>query len=309
MLGNINKKITEIEENLRKRREFSDILEQKQQELSKTQTRRRELSKALNKKERQIKRLQSPSVIGLIFRRKDTDPQEELRQYDIIKSEYENCEDSIVNIEKDINFYREQIDNYHSLDSDYDDLILERRDLILSKNDSTARELRGYLDEISEKESNARNVKEGISACNRALPSLARAISNLESARSWGVWDIMGGGFLSTAVKHSRIDDMRKEIKGVEREIRALNTSLSYINLSSDMDIEIGGFAAFADYFFDGLFADLFVQGKIKDSLNKLRNTYDKINRIKNALQTKLEKLNRELRNLRDKADNLERRK
>jgi DNA repair exonuclease SbcCD ATPase subunit len=307
MLENINKKITEIEENLRKRREFSDILEQKQQELSKAQTGRRELSKALNKKERQIKRLQSPSVIGLIFRREDIDLQEELRQYDIIKSEYENCADSITDIEKDINFYKEQIENYHSLDSDYDDLIRERQDLILSKNDSTARELRGYLDEISEKESSARSIREGISACNRALPSLARAIGNMESARSWGIWDIMGGGFLSTAVKHSRIDNMRQEIKGVEREIRALNTNLSYINLPSDMDIEIGGFATFADYFFDGLFADLFVQGKIKDSLNKLRDTYDKINRIKDALQTKLEVLNRELRDLRDKADNLER--
>lgn len=102
MLENINKKITEIEENLRKRREFSDILEQKQQELSKAQTGRRELSKALNKKERQIKRLQSPSVIGLIFRREDIDLQEELRQYDIIKSEYENCADSITDIEKDL---------------------------------------------------------------------------------------------------------------------------------------------------------------------------------------------------------------
>ena len=307
MLKGINEKITEIEENLRRRREFSDILEQKQQELGKEQTRRRGLSKALNKKEKQIKRLQSPSVVDLIFRREDMDLQEELRQYDIIKSEYEDCGNSIANIEKDINFYKEQIDNYHSLDSDYDDLIRERRDLILSKNDRTARELKGYLDEISEKESSARSIKEGISACNKALPSLERAIRNMESARSWGIWDIMGGGFLSTAVKHSRIDNMRQEIKGVEREIRALNTSLSYINLPSDMDIEIGGFATFADYFFDGLFADLFVQGKIKDSLNKLRDTYDKTNKIQSALRIRLEDLNRELRDLRDKADNLER--
>ncbi|HZX21773.1 MAG TPA: hypothetical protein VFF25_05225, partial [Clostridia bacterium] len=82
MLKGINEKITEIEENLRRRREFSDILEQKQQELGKEQTRRRGLSKALNKKEKQIKRLQSPSVVDLIFRREDMDLQEELRQYD-----------------------------------------------------------------------------------------------------------------------------------------------------------------------------------------------------------------------------------
>lgn len=72
------------------------------------------------------------------------------------------------------------------------------------------------------------------------------------------------------------------------------------------MDIEISGFATFADYFFDGLIADLFVQGKIKDFLNKLRNTYDRINRIQDALQTRLGDLNRDLSNLRDKADRLE---
>lgn len=307
MLENINKNITEIEENLRKRQEFSNILEQKQQELGKEQTRRRKLGKALKKKERQIKRLQSPGVIGLIFRRENTDLQEELRQYDVIKSEYEDCGNSIIDIEENINLYKEQIDNYHSLDSDYNDLIRERRDLILSKNDSTAHELKGYLDEISEKELSVRSVREGISACYRALPSLERAIRNMESARNWGVWDIMGGGFLSTAVKHSRIDKMKQEIKDVEREIKALNTILSYVNLPSDMDIQIGGFATFADYFFDGLIADLFVQGKIKDSLNKLRDTYDKINKIKNSLQTRLEDLNSALRDLRDKADNLER--
>ncbi|HZK56971.1 MAG TPA: hypothetical protein VFD17_01570, partial [Clostridia bacterium] len=111
-MENINKKINEIEENLKKRREFSDILEQKQQELEKERNNVGELGKALNKKERQIKRLQSPSVIGLIFRREDMDLQEELRQYDIIKSKYEDCRDSIANIEKDINFYKEQIENY-----------------------------------------------------------------------------------------------------------------------------------------------------------------------------------------------------
>ena len=116
-----------------------------------------------------------------------------------------------------------------------------------------------------------------------------------------------GGGFLSTAIKHSKIDNMRREIKDLEKEIRTLNTILSHVNLPSDMDIKIGGFATFADYFFDGLIADLFVQGKIKDSLDKLRNTYDRINRIQEVLQTRLGDLNRDLSSLRDKVGRLER--
>ena len=307
MLENINKKIDEIEKKFKEREKTYAVLERRQQELEKERSRGRELSKALNKKERQIKRLQSPSVIGLIFRRKDTDLQEKLRQHDIIKTKYENCRDSIANIEKDINFYKEQIENYHSLDSEHDGLIRERRDLILDKNDGAARELKSCLEEISEKELIVRGVKEGILACGRALSSLKKAIKSLESARSWGVWDILGGGFVSTAVKHSRINDMRREIKDLEREIRTLNTSLAHVNLPSNMDIEISGFATFADYFFDGLIADLFVQGRIKDSLNKLRNAYDRINKIRDALQTRLGDLNRDLSSLRDRVDRLER--
>ena len=307
MLENINKKISEIEEKLKEREKAHAALEQKQRELEKKQNRSGELGKVLNKKEKQIKRLQSPSVLGLIFRRKDADLQEESRQYDIIKSEYEECRDSVIDMEKDIDFYKEQIEGFHSLDSEHDDLIRRRRNLILTGNDSAAHELKGYLDEIFQKELDIRKIKESILASGRALSSLERAIGNLESARSWGVWDIVGGGLLSTAVKHSKIDDMRQEIKGVEREIRAFNTTLSYVNLPSNIDIEIGAFATFADYFFDGLIADLVVQGKIKDSLNKLRDTYNRINKLRDLLQTKLGDLNRELSDLKEKADNLER--
>ena len=43
-----------------------------------------------------------------------------------------------------------------------------------------------------------------------------------------------------------------------------------------------GSFAAFADFFFDGLFADWFVQSKINESLSNVRNA---INNVENILQ------------------------
>ncbi len=307
MLEGINNKMDEIEKSLNRKQEFHRVLEQKQQELKKQRVRRKKLRNTLRKKERKIDRLQSPGVLDLIFRREDIDFQEELGKYDSIKSKYEDCENSIENIKKDIDYYEGQIDSLRSLDSDYEDLIRKRRNLILSKNDDRARELKYCLDKISEKEKEIRNAEEGILACNRALPPLERAIRSMEGARSWGVWDMFGGGFLATAAKHSRINNMRREIRNVEKEIKALNTGLSNISLSSNIDIDIGAFATFADYFFDGPIADIFVQGKIKDSLRRLRNTYDKINEVRDILQTGIEGLNRELCHLRDRADKLER--
>ncbi len=304
MLKHINIKIEEVEKKLIKRQKAYNILKKQKQELKREQIRGKKLSNILKKKERKIKKLQSPSIICSIlsiFKKENKNLEEYLQEYNIIKSKYEDYRNSISKIKKDINFYKEQISSYHSLDADYDDLIREKKDLILKQNDSVARELANYLDEILEKELNISRVKESISTCNRVILSLEKSIRSLESARGWGKVDILGGGFLVTAAKHSKIIRSREEIKNLQREIKALKASLYYVDLPSNIDLEIGAFATFADYFLDGLVADLFVQSKIKDSLNKLKDAYNRVNNIKNALQTRLGDLNKELRNLKDK--------
>ena len=40
----------------------------------------------------------------------------------------------------------------------------------------------------------------------RALNSLQAAKENLNSAKNWGLVDMFGGGFFTTMLKHSRID-------------------------------------------------------------------------------------------------------
>ena len=44
--------------------------------------------------------------------------------------------------------------------------------------------------------------REAIDAGNRALKSLRNAQDNLNSAKNWGLWDMFGGGFISTMAKH-----------------------------------------------------------------------------------------------------------
>ncbi|MDO4650243.1 MAG: hypothetical protein Q4B26_16510 [Eubacteriales bacterium] len=40
--------------------------------------------------------------------------------------------------------------------------------------------------------------REAIEAGKRALGSLRSARNNLDSAKNWGLWDMFGGGFIST---------------------------------------------------------------------------------------------------------------
>ena len=62
--------------------------------------------------------------------------------------------------------------------------------------------IRDRCNEIMKKE-----VQEAIAAGEKALRSLYAAEEKLKSAGDWGLFDMFGGGFFSSYMKHSKIRD------------------------------------------------------------------------------------------------------
>jgi len=298
MIEDLNIKISKVKDNLKRRQELEKILKQSDDELQKQLIRRKELNNILNKKEKEIHRLESQGINKLfysIFKRKNYNINKERQEYDVIKSKYDDCTNSINKFQRQIVLYKEEISNYYLLDSDYDTLMKEKEDLILSRHDETACKLANYLERISDLQSNVRALRAAMLSASRVQSALEKVIEYLEDARHWGVWDVMGGGLLATAAKHSKIDKAKDQVQHAQRALKDLNSKLSYLSLSSDISIEIGSFATFSDYFFDGIISDWFVQGKILNSLDKAKGTYNRINSILSAVQSRFGDLSREL--------------
>jgi len=151
MIEDLNRKISKVKENLKRRQELEKILKQSDDELQKQLIRRRELSNILNKKEKEIHRLESAGINRLfysIFKRKNYNLNKERQEYDVIKSKYDDCINSINKFQRQIVLYKEEISNYYLLDSDYDTLMKEKEDLILNRGDEAACKLVNYLDYI-----------------------------------------------------------------------------------------------------------------------------------------------------------------
>ena len=55
-------------------------------------------------------------------------------------------------------------------------------------------------------------IREAIDAGERALRSLREAKSSLDSARGWGIVDIIGGRGLSGLIKHVKIGDAKSSV-------------------------------------------------------------------------------------------------
>lgn len=125
-----------------------------------------------------------------------------------------------------------------------------------------------------------KEIREAINAGKRAKASLNEARNKLNSAKNWGIVDILGGGLISGLLKHSRIKDASKCIENAKHDMRDFEQELGDIRDIEGLRIEIGDFLTFADFFFDGLIADIFVQSKIKDAKNQIDTAISHVDRI-----------------------------
>ncbi|MBW4829287.1 MAG: hypothetical protein KZY61_10075 [Clostridiaceae bacterium] len=304
----LNSRIIELKKDLKRKKKLKLILNESKKELEIQKTKKTELSRILNEEEKDVEKLESFSATGLFYSilgSKEERLDKEKKEYLAAKLKYDECCNSIKYIELEIIKYKEKLKEYIGLDEEYANLIKEKQELILSKNDEKSQRLMTKLDKENDLEWNIKEMQEAIDAGNNLQIALRQLIQFLKSAQSWGTWDILGGGFLATAAKHSKIDKAKEQVYNVQRLIRELKKELLDVDVSMNIDINIGSFETFADYFFDGLIADWMVQSKINDSLTRVYNIDSDISSLLKTLTKESNDLENELFNIREEIKKL----
>ena len=131
-----------------------------------------------------------------------------------------------------------------------------------------------------------REVNEAIQAGERAIRSLREARAKLDSAGNWGILDILSnGGFISGLIKHSKMSDAQQLINQAKWDLTRFEDELRDVQDLGYLNVEIGGFLTFADFFFDGLLADIMVQSKISEAKHQVDDAIYRVERIVNQLR------------------------
>lgn len=131
-----------------------------------------------------------------------------------------------------------------------------------------------------------REVNEAIQAASQALRSLQQAKESLNSAGNWGIWDMLGGGLISTFVKHSKMEDAERLVQQARSDLKRLQKELMDVDTVAEFHIETGDFLSFADYFFDGLIADWLVQSRINEAKRQVDNAIQKVEEVLRRLRS-----------------------
>lgn len=125
-----------------------------------------------------------------------------------------------------------------------------------------------------------RELLEAIDAGKTALHTVNEVLESLNSAEGWSTWDVLGGGLAADLAKYGELDAAQEKIEQLQVELRRFKTELADVEITTDLQITVDGFLKFADYFFDGLFADWAVLDHINQAQSRVENTRDQIKRV-----------------------------
>ena len=211
--------------------------------------------------------------------------------------QYESASAQLRALREEIDRCQRELAGLYHCEADYQRALEARAQTLKARGGADAGAVCLLEEEIARLESQANEIWEAVQAGNNALDSVSSIQNALSSAEGWGTWDLVGGGLFSDFLKHSRLDEAQDQLTRLQVDLRRFRTELVDVNVDAGFQIRIDGFLRFADYFFDGLFADWAVLSRIHDAQRQVDDVGAQIQQILEQLRQQ------EVRNQRQAAD------
>ncbi|MBQ8353906.1 MAG: hypothetical protein IJX32_05155 [Spirochaetaceae bacterium] len=119
---------------------------------------------------------------------------------------------------------------------------------------------------------------------NQILPLIDEAENKFRSARNWGFFDILGGGFITDLIKHSKLGAASDIMNRINYLLHDLQRELKEVVIPTDFSMNTASFSTFADFVFDGILADVYMQSKIMTSMEQIRELRSRLLILKDKL-------------------------
>ena len=270
--------------------------------------RARELESIMRQEQSHVNRLEGRSlaaffynVVGKIDEKLDQERKEAYAarvKYDAVARELEG-------VERDLSHCESELSSLQGCEARYEAVLKEKTTAVKLAGGANAEEIIKLEERLAYLKNQKKELQEAVSAGNSALSIANQVLSSLDGAEGWGTWDLLGGGLIADIAKHSHLDDAQSSIENLQSQLRRFKTELADVTIHANMQVNVDGFLRFADYFFDGLFADWAVLDKINQSQSRILQTKSQIGQVLSRLTSMMSDVERERNELRDKLDTL----
>ncbi|OUP83126.1 hypothetical protein B5F07_11965 [Lachnoclostridium sp. An169] len=200
---------------------------------------------------------------------------------------YDAAAAELESVEQDIDRCRSRLAELRWCETRYQRALDAKKEAVRNSGRPEASDILSLEAQKTALESQQKEIDEAIRAGVRARDISQQLVGELESAKNWGTWDVIGGGFLTDMAKYEKLDQAQNLAQDLQSALRNFRTELADVKeeMSGDIQLNIGDFLHFADFFFDDIFSDWMVLDKISSSKERAEKTYDQIQKVLGRLR------------------------
>lgn len=301
-MDTLNEQLSAWKEKANSLEKWQAKLKQLQSRLNAARKRSVELEVVLDRENEDVDRLMRLSWENLfhtLLRSKGEQLELERQQALAAALRLQETKQEISNLEREIAEVHDRLSEVHNADREYERLLKLKEAMMKEAGGASGDRLTELDAAVADLEATAKELREALDAGRTLRALLEDAANSLSKAENWGTWDLVGGGIVSTAAKHSHLDDAKNSIHRAQYRIKQFEKELKDLDLAANIHIDTDGFLGFADFFFDGLVVDWIVQGRIENSLEQVNRQIRKTQDVVDLLSRRLSERERELGKLR----------
>lgn len=290
MLEDINTQLIRVRDALRERQKTLARLKQARAAREEKQRIVAGLEKALQREEADVRRLEGMSLAGLlhsVLGDREEKLGKEQQETLAARLKYQAEKRSLDFLDEEIAALEARSAQGRGLESEYAALLDQKEAALQGSASPAGRRLAELAERRADAGADLREIHEAVEAGYQAENALRQTVEALNSAGSWGTWDLLGGGMISSVIKHSRLDEAREAADAARPLLERFQRELADVQAATDLDLPVDGLTRFVDIFMDSFLFDLLVQSRIRASLEQAEAVQDQVRQIIMRLEGK----------------------
>lgn len=267
-----------------------------------------ELKEAMREEQADVDRLEGRSLAAFFYNvvgKMDEKLTQERQEAYAARVRYDAAARELAGAEEDLARCLAELDVLSGCEERYAALLREKTQAVKAAGGAAAEQILRLEEREAYLESQERELGEASAAGQSALATADEILESLSSAEGWGTWDLIGGGLIADLAKHSKLDEAQAAVEYLQSQLRAFRTELADVTISADFQVNIDGFLRFADYVFDGIFADWAVLDRINQAQAQVEDTRAQICAVLDRLGQMTDQAERERVGLRQEIEGL----
>lgn len=286
MVKHLNDRLKEVEESERLKNELEKKLDQVTERMGEAIEKKSYFNRQLEREKNDVEKLKRVSLDTIKATLKGTKEERVMKENQemlIAKQNYDQAVEEVKELEEEQRKYISELNQLGDPQATYEKLINEKAAFLLENSTAISEKvLEAYERETACNES-LQEVNKAIGILEGVIAFLQEALKKLDKAKGWGTVDLLGGGPISSLVKHRHMDEAKDNIEQAQIRFEDFQRELSHVKPVNEQIVE-SELLTSADILIDSIIFDWIVQDKIYNTEEEVKKQLRELEHVMRSL-------------------------